>query len=67
MILLKSLAGKEFYLNCDLIYRVEKEYDTLITLVDQKTIWVQETPEEIRDKVIQFKNQVYRNPWEVKE
>ncbi|SFJ90908.1 flagellar protein FlbD [Marinilactibacillus piezotolerans] len=67
MILLKSLAGKEFYLNCDLIYKVEKEYDTLITLVDQKTIWVQETPEEIRDKVIQFKNQVYRNPWEVKE
>lgn len=67
MILLKYLAGKEFYLNCDLIYRVEKEYDTLITLVDQKTIWVQETPEEIRDKVIQFKNQVYRNPWEVKE
>ncbi|API89624.1 flagellar FlbD family protein [Marinilactibacillus psychrotolerans] len=67
MILLKYLAGKEFYLNCDLIYKVEKEYDTLITLVDQKTIWVQETPEEIRDKVIQFKNQVYRNPWEVKE
>lgn len=67
MILLKSLTGKEFYLNCDLINKVEKEYDTLITLVDQKTIWVQETPEEIRDKVIQFKNQVYRNPWEVKE
>ncbi|MFL2070925.1 flagellar FlbD family protein [Marinilactibacillus psychrotolerans] len=67
MILLKSLTGKEFYLNSDLIYRVEKEYDTLITLIDQKTIWVQESPEEIRDKVIQFKNQVYRQPWEVKE
>ncbi|WP_413526845.1 flagellar FlbD family protein [Marinilactibacillus psychrotolerans] len=67
MILLKSLTGKEFYLNSDLIYRVEKEYDTLITLIDQKTIWVQESPEEIRDKVIQFKNQIYRQPWEVKE
>lgn len=67
MILLKTLTGKEFYLNCDLIYKVEKEYDTLITLIDQKTIWAQESPDEIRDKVIQFKRQIYNQPWEVRK
>lgn len=67
MILLNTLTGKEFYLNCDLIYKVEKEYDTLITLIDQKTIWARESPDEIRDKVIQFKRQIYNQPWEVRK
>ncbi|WP_080146595.1 flagellar FlbD family protein [Marinilactibacillus piezotolerans] len=67
MILLKSLTGKEFYLNCDLIYKIEREYDTLITLTDQKALWVQETPAEVRDKVIAYKRKLYTQPLEVEE
>lgn len=61
MIQLKSVSGKEFYLNNDLIFKIEREFDTLITLTDSKTIRVIETPEEIRQKIIAFKQEIY-NP-----
>ncbi|WP_208558985.1 flagellar FlbD family protein [Marinilactibacillus kalidii] len=65
MILLQSLIGKSFYLNSDLIYKVEREYDTLITLIDQKTIWVRETPEEVKQKVVDYKREIYNQLLEV--
>lgn len=40
MILLTALNGREFYLNPELIYRVEEMPDTLITLIDGKTLVV---------------------------
>lgn len=67
MIQLKSATGKEFYLNCDLIYKVEQTYDTLITLTDQKTLRVLDTPEEIVEKVIAFKKQIYVMQWEMEK
>ncbi|MFC6465682.1 flagellar FlbD family protein [Marinilactibacillus sp. GCM10026970] len=67
MILLKSLIGKEFYLNSDLIYKIEREYDTLITLTDQKTLWVQESPELVKNKIIEYKKQIYNQSLEVQE
>ena len=43
MILLTALNGREFYLNPELIYRVEEMPDTLITLIDGKTLVVTES------------------------
>lgn len=65
MIKLRTITGKDFLLNCDLIYRVDVEYDTIITLTNGKTLRVQDTTEEIREKVIAFKREVM-NPFERK-
>lgn len=61
MIKLRTAAGKEFHLNSELILKLEREYDTLITLVDYKTIRVMETPEEIAEKVIAYKRKIYQS------
>ncbi|MGO4995224.1 flagellar FlbD family protein [Jeotgalibaca porci] len=65
MIKLKTITGKEFLLNNDLIYRVDVEYDTIITLINGKTLRVQDTTEEIAEKVMAFKREVM-NPFERK-
>jgi flagellar protein FlbD len=33
MIALTSVSGEAFFLNCDLIYRIDEAYDTIITLI----------------------------------
>lgn len=65
MIKLKTITGKEFLLNCDLIYRVDTEYDTIITLIGGNTLRVRDTADEIQKKVILFKREVM-NPFERK-
>ncbi|MFL2100346.1 flagellar FlbD family protein [Mycobacteroides abscessus] len=59
MIALTSVSGKEFYLNCDLIYRVEHTFDTIITLVDGKTIRVVDSEEDIVKKMIAYKRKIH--------
>lgn len=59
MISLRTVSGKEFYLNADSILKIEKDYDTLITLVDNKTLRVMDTPEEISEKVLAYKRKIY--------
>lgn len=61
MILLHDVSGKEFYLNCELIYRVDDQYDTIITLVDLKKLMVQESPEEVVEKVKEYKREIHEN------
>lgn len=58
MIKLTSLHDGKFYLNIDRIERMEIISDTLITLVDGKVIRVVETPEEVIEKIIEFKGLV---------
>lgn len=60
MISLRTVSGKEFYLNADSILKIEKDFDTLITLVDNKTLRVMNTPEEISEKVLVYKQKIYR-------
>jgi flagellar protein FlbD len=67
MIGLKSISGEEFILNSELIYKVEREFDTLITLVDSKTLRVQDTPEEIVEKVTEFKRRIFHPTMEVEK
>ncbi|WP_373757873.1 MULTISPECIES: flagellar FlbD family protein [Jeotgalibaca] len=65
MIKLRTITGREFLLNNDLIYRVDVEYDTIITLINGKTLRVQDTTEEIEEKVMAFKREVM-SPFERK-
>ena len=55
MILLTALNGREFSLNPELIYRGEEMPDTLITLIDGKTLVVTESAAETAQRVIDYK------------
>lgn len=59
MILLTSFKGKEFYLNPDLIYRIDETPDTVITLVDGKTLVVRDTAFEIREAIIEYRHRIF--------
>lgn len=55
MILLTGLNGKEFFLNCDLIEKIEVTPDTVITTTTNKKFVVKESPEAIIKKIIIFR------------
>jgi len=59
MIKLTALNGSDFYLNIDLIYKVEPLADSLITLTDGKTLRVKETADEIVQKIGAYKRQIF--------
>lgn len=59
MIILTSINGQDFCLNCDLIYKIEEAPDTIITLIDGKVLRVNDKTEEIIKKVIRYKRQIY--------
>ncbi|APZ49641.1 endoflagellar protein [Jeotgalibaca sp. PTS2502] len=58
MITLRSITGKEFFLNSDLIYRIDENFDTIITLTNGKTLPVADTGVEITEKVIAYKREI---------
>ncbi|WP_313628665.1 flagellar FlbD family protein [Enterococcus italicus] len=58
MIEVCSLNGKVYFLNPDLIYRVEELPDTMITLVDGKTLYVLNSAVEIADLVLTYRQKV---------
>ncbi|MGA1202550.1 MAG: flagellar FlbD family protein [Planctomycetota bacterium] len=53
MIRLTRLGGTPFLLNCELIKTVERTPDTLVTLVHGERMIVQETPDEIVERVVE--------------
>lgn len=55
MILLTGLNGKDFYLNCDLIEKIEVTPDTVITTTTNKKFVVKESPEVIIKKIVSFR------------
>lgn len=59
MITLTTVSGQKFYLNCELIYRIDESYDSIITLLSGKTLRVSETGEEIAEKVAACRRKVY--------
>ncbi|HBT18570.1 MAG TPA: endoflagellar protein [Clostridiaceae bacterium] len=65
MIKLTTLSGNEFYLNTELVYKVEALADTVITLVDGKTLRVTESPEVIIERIVQYKRKIYVGNLEV--
>ncbi|OGV39468.1 MAG: hypothetical protein A2020_02965 [Lentisphaerae bacterium GWF2_45_14] len=55
MIKITDVSGKEKYLNCDLIEKIEVIPDTLLVLFNGKSFIVKETPDEIIDRITDFK------------
>jgi len=59
MVKLVGLNQKEFILNAEHIEKIEEVPETLITLVNGKKYIVLETPEEVINKVIKYKNKIF--------
>ncbi|GBG94925.1 hypothetical protein LFYK43_13840 [Ligilactobacillus salitolerans] len=59
MIGLTSLKGKQFYLNPDLIYRIDETPDTVITLTDSKTLVVLETATAVIALIIAYRQKIF--------
>jgi flagellar protein FlbD len=55
MIVVTRLNGPPLALNCDLIERAEATPDTVLTLVDGTKYVVQETVEQVIDRVREFR------------
>lgn len=58
MIELTALNNKKFYLNPDLIYRVEQTPDTTITLTTGKILVVKETAVQINQLIIDYRHRI---------
>ncbi|HOV27383.1 MAG TPA: flagellar FlbD family protein [Pseudobacteroides sp.] len=58
MIKLTRLNGSTIVLNCDLIESVEETPDTVVTTTSGKKFVVEETIEQIVDKVVQYKGKI---------
>lgn len=58
MIVVTRLNGPPLALNCDLIERIEQTPDTVLTLVDGTKYVVQETIEQIIERVREFRASV---------
>ena len=58
MIRLSRLKGEPLVLNSDLIEHIETTPDTVITLTTGQKVMVQEAPEEIVARVIDFRRQI---------
>jgi flagellar protein FlbD len=54
-----NINGICYYLNCELIETIEMIPDTLITLRDGKKQYVRETPEEVVEKIIEYKKRIF--------
>lgn len=55
MIKLTGLSNREFYLNCDLIEKLEVTPDTVISTTNAKKFVVKEPPEVIIQRIVDFK------------
>ena len=59
MIMLTKLNNQFFTINSDLIETLEQAPDTVIVMTTGNKYVVKETPEEIIDKIVQFKRKIY--------
>ncbi len=59
MIYVTKLNGSEFLLNVDLIQTVQETPDTVITLTTGTKYIVTDSCEKIREKVIEYKKEIY--------
>lgn len=55
MILVHRLRGEPLFVNADLIETVEATPDTVLMLVDGRRILIEETPDVVVDRVVQFR------------
>jgi flagellar protein FlbD len=55
VISLTHMNGMTFYINPELIQTVESTPDTIITLVNNKKMIVKDTPQEIAERFIEYR------------
>ena len=58
MIAVHRLRGEPMFLNADLVESIEATPDTVLTLVDGRRIVVADSPEEVADRIIEFRASV---------
>lgn len=59
MIELTAINNTEFILNADHIEKVESVPETIITLTNGKKYIVLETVDEVKNKVLKYKNKIF--------
>jgi flagellar protein FlbD len=59
MIKLTKLDGRDFVLNSDLIEYIESTPDTLITITNGKKYIVVNSVDEVIDKIVKYRKQIY--------
>jgi len=62
MITLTKINNEELFLNPDLIENISQSPDTRILLISGKTIMVKESPEEIVESIVKFRQRIYLQP-----
>jgi len=68
MIKLNHLTKGHFFLNCDLIERIEELPDTVITMTNGKKLIVSESGEQVVDEIIKYRAKIlstYRKGTEI--
>ena len=63
MIQLTTLKGNTFYLNPELIERIEEAHDTIITLVSGKKVMVDESATEVIEKIMAYRRAIHNCNW----
>lgn len=61
MIRVTRLNKEAFLVNSDLIEFIEETPHTVISMMSGRRLVVSETSDEVRDRVIEYKRQVYLN------
>lgn len=59
MVKLTKIDGAEIYINAEEIESVESAFNSTITLRSSRKIVVKESAEEIKEKVIEYKRQIF--------
>lgn len=62
MIPLRRLNGLPLMVNADLIEAIEETPDTVVTLISGNKLIVQDSMDEIRDRIIEFKRKIHGPP-----
>ena len=62
MIIVKKINGQEIIVNCDLIEMIEFSPHAVMSLTTGEKIIVDETREDILEKVIEYKRAIHRLP-----
>jgi len=62
MITVTRFDGTTLMINADLIEFVESRPDTVLTLTTGKIVIVQESPKDVVEAVVKFKQQILRGP-----
>ncbi|MBI3985837.1 MAG: flagellar FlbD family protein [Lentisphaerae bacterium] len=60
MIRVKDLHGKQLYINVDMIEFLEANPDTQIVMNDGRRVFVRETPEDIVELIVAYKQRCSR-------